>query len=82
MKLSSFDSSAPSVSGLTILASLLPMTARAYAFSAGSLAVSSTAKAGLAWPNGPYGDIDQYTTTGKVQWYGCQSPIAITLADA
>ncbi|EKM59705.1 uncharacterized protein PHACADRAFT_158145 [Phanerochaete carnosa HHB-10118-sp] len=31
-------------------------------------AVSSTAKAGLAWPNGPNDDIEQYTTTGKVQW--------------
>ena len=31
-------------------------------------AVSSTAKAGLAWPNGPDGGIQQYTSTGKVQW--------------
>ncbi|KAI0347295.1 glycoside hydrolase [Trametopsis cervina] len=37
-------------------------------------AVSSTAKAGLAWPNGPYADIDQFTTTGKVQWYYTWSP--------
>ncbi|KAH8103620.1 glycosyl hydrolase catalytic core-domain-containing protein [Cristinia sonorae] len=35
---------------------------------------SSTAKAGLAWPNGPYNDIDQYRSTGKVQWYYTWSP--------
>jgi hypothetical protein len=29
----------------------------------------STAKAGLAWANGPNVDINQYLTTGKVSWY-------------
>ena len=43
-----------------------------------SIALSSTplnprqagldSKAGLAWPNGPWSDIQQYTTTGKVSW--------------
>lgn len=37
-------------------------------------AVSSAAKAGLAWPNGPDGSIQQYTSTGKVQWYYTWSP--------
>lgn len=37
--------------------------------------VGSGSKAGLAWPNGPWVDIRQYTTTGKVSWYGCSSRI-------
>ena len=40
----------------------------AVAYSANTQQISSTSKAGLAWPNGPYDDIDQYTSTGKVQW--------------
>jgi len=36
--------------------------------------VTSTAKAGLPWPNGPSIDINQYRTTGKVQWYYTWSP--------
>lgn len=32
-------------------------------------------KAGLAWPNGPWADMGQYTTTGKVSWYGDSSDI-------
>lgn len=57
---------------LFILTKLLHRAAPAYAFLSappvGTRAVSSTSKAGLAWPNGPYVDINQYTTTGKVQW--------------
>ena len=30
--------------------------------------VDPDSKAGLAWPNGPYNDIEQYATTGKVSW--------------
>ena len=30
--------------------------------------VGPDSKAGLAWPNGPYSDIEQYATTGKVSW--------------
>jgi len=30
--------------------------------------VGPTPKAGLAWPNGPYNNIEQYATTGKVSW--------------
>lgn len=30
--------------------------------------VGPDSKAGLAWPNGPYDDMQQYTTTGKVSW--------------
>ena len=30
--------------------------------------VGPNSKAGLAWPNGPYDNIQQYTTTGKVSW--------------
>lgn len=30
--------------------------------------VTSTSKAGLAWPNGRADDISQYTKTGKVSW--------------
>ena len=30
--------------------------------------VGPDSKAGLAWPNGPWADIRQYTTTGKVSW--------------
>lgn len=32
--------------------------------------VGPNSKAGLAWPNGPWADVQQYTTTGKVSWYG------------
>ena len=35
--------------------------------------VGPKSKAGLAWPNGPYSDIQQYATTGKVSWYVCVS---------
>ncbi|KAL5531485.1 hypothetical protein ACEPAG_4362 [Sanghuangporus baumii] len=31
-------------------------------------------KAGLAWPNGNFNDIRQYTSTGKVSWYYTWSP--------
>lgn len=30
--------------------------------------VGPDSKAGLAWPNGPYSDTEQYATTGKVSW--------------
>ena len=30
--------------------------------------VGPDSKAGLAWPNGRWADIQQYTTTGKVSW--------------
>ncbi|KAI0751421.1 glycosyl hydrolase catalytic core-domain-containing protein [Daedaleopsis nitida] len=36
--------------------------------------VTDTSKAGLPWPNGNYIDINQYLTTGKVQWYYTWSP--------
>jgi hypothetical protein len=35
--------------------------------------VGPDSKAGLAWPNGPWTDIQQYTTTGKVSWCVCVS---------
>jgi hypothetical protein len=35
--------------------------------------VGPKSKAGMAWPNGPYNDIQQYTTTGKVSWCVCVS---------
>ncbi|CAL1701688.1 unnamed protein product [Somion occarium] len=31
--------------------------------------ISTTSKAGLAWPNGPSAELNQYRSTGKVQWY-------------
>ncbi|EJD07367.1 glycoside hydrolase [Fomitiporia mediterranea MF3/22] len=36
--------------------------------------VTSSSKAGLAWPNGNADDITQYTSTGKVSWYYTWSP--------
>jgi len=39
--------------------------------------VGPGSKAGMAWPNGPYNDIEQYTTTGKVSWYYTWSPSSI-----
>ncbi|KAI0058321.1 glycoside hydrolase [Artomyces pyxidatus] len=36
--------------------------------------VTSSSKAGLAWPNGNSVDIDQYRTTGKVSWYYTWGP--------
>jgi len=39
--------------------------------------VGPDSKAGLGWPNGPYDDIRQYTTTGKVSWYYTWSPDSI-----
>jgi len=36
--------------------------------------VTANSKAGLAWPNGPWVDIQQYRTTGKVSWYYSWSP--------
>ena len=30
--------------------------------------VGPNSKAGLAWPNGPWADMQQYGTTGKVSW--------------
>ncbi|KIJ68082.1 glycoside hydrolase family 128 protein [Hydnomerulius pinastri MD-312] len=32
-------------------------------------AVTNTSKAGLAWPNGNYVNVDQFLSTGKVSWY-------------
>ncbi|KAH9943114.1 glycosyl hydrolase catalytic core-domain-containing protein [Epithele typhae] len=37
-------------------------------------AVTNTSKAGLPWPNGNADDINQYLSTGKVQWYYTWSP--------
>ncbi|KAI0824605.1 glycosyl hydrolase catalytic core-domain-containing protein [Trametes gibbosa] len=37
-------------------------------------AVTNSSKAGLAWPNANYDDINQYLSTGKVQWYYNWSP--------
>lgn len=34
-----------------------------------ALAVSNSSKAGLAWPNGNWDNIEQYITTGRVSWY-------------
>ncbi|OCH93544.1 hypothetical protein OBBRIDRAFT_724588 [Obba rivulosa] len=42
-----------------------------------SRAVSSGAKAGLAWPNGSYIGMQQFETTGKVQWYYTWSPNSV-----
>jgi len=39
--------------------------------------VNSTGKAGLAWANGPYNNMAQYLTTGKVQWYYTWSPSSV-----
>ncbi|KAJ3936785.1 MAG: glycosyl hydrolase catalytic core-domain-containing protein [Lentinula lateritia] len=39
---------------------------------------TNSSKAGLAWPNGNYVDIDQYLTTGKISWYYTWSPDAIS----
>ncbi|KAK7695626.1 hypothetical protein QCA50_000262 [Cerrena zonata] len=39
--------------------------------------VSSSSKAGLAWPNGPWEDLNQYRSTGKVQWYYTWGPSSI-----
>ncbi|EIN11770.1 hypothetical protein PUNSTDRAFT_131925 [Punctularia strigosozonata HHB-11173 SS5] len=36
--------------------------------------VTSSSKAGLAWPNGQSVDITQYQTTGKVSWYYSWGP--------
>lgn len=35
--------------------------------------VGPASKAGLAWPNDRWADIQQYTTTGKVSWCVCIS---------
>ncbi|TBU32061.1 glycosyl hydrolase catalytic core-domain-containing protein [Dichomitus squalens] len=40
-------------------------------------AVTNTSKAGLAWPNGNSIDINQYLSTGKVQWYYTWGPSSI-----
>ncbi|VDB96641.1 unnamed protein product [Peniophora sp. CBMAI 1063] len=34
----------------------------------------ATSKAGLAWPDGPYVDMNQYTSTGRVSWYYTWNP--------
>ena len=34
-----------------------------------TFAASNSSKAGLAWPNGNWDDIEQYTSTGKVSWF-------------
>ncbi|KZV75663.1 glycoside hydrolase family 128 protein [Peniophora sp. CONT] len=34
----------------------------------------ATSKAGLAWPDGPYIDMNQYTSSGKVSWYYTWGP--------
>ncbi|KAH9938450.1 glycosyl hydrolase catalytic core-domain-containing protein [Fomitopsis serialis] len=43
-----------------------------------TLAASNSTKAGLAWPNGNWNIINQYTTTGKVAWYYTWSPSPIS----
>jgi len=37
-------------------------------------AVTPSSKAGLAWANGPYVDMKQFQSTGKVSWYYSWSP--------
>ena len=36
--------------------------------------VGQDSRAGLAWPNGPWADMQQYTATGKVSWCGDSPP--------
>ncbi|KAI0793109.1 glycosyl hydrolase catalytic core-domain-containing protein [Irpex lacteus] len=43
-------------------------------------AVTSTSKAGLAWPNGDYENIQQFESS-KVSWYYTWSPHCIDIAD-
>ncbi|KAI0356575.1 glycoside hydrolase [Trametes cingulata] len=65
---------------LFILLALFPRRAVASAGEAPqtqNAAVTNTSKAGLAWPNSYYDDINQYLTTGKVQWYYTWSPESI-----
>lgn len=55
----------------TLLVFILALTHVTPSHSQASLrprTVSSTTKAGLAWPSGPYENMKQYATTGKVQW--------------
>ncbi|KAH9921276.1 glycosyl hydrolase catalytic core-domain-containing protein [Amylocystis lapponica] len=40
-------------------------------------AVNTITKAGLAWPNGPYVNVNQFESTGKVQWYYTWSPNSV-----
>lgn len=40
-------------------------------------AVTSTFKAGIAWPNGNWVNMKQFESTGKVQWYYTWSPSAV-----
>jgi len=47
-----------------------------------TLAVTNTSKAGLAWPNGDYVDIEQFTKTGKVSWYYTWGPLGVDTTDS
>ena len=40
-----------------------------------SLQKRATSKAGLAWADGQYIDMNQYTSSGKVSWYGFWLPV-------
>jgi len=57
--------------------SFFPRRAIARAGSEHVRAVSGSAKAGLAWPNGPYVGISQFESTGKVQWYYTWGPSSV-----
>ncbi|KZS94534.1 hypothetical protein SISNIDRAFT_453466 [Sistotremastrum niveocremeum HHB9708] len=46
-----------------------------------SLIVTNNSKAGLAWPNGDFVDIQQFTKTGKVSWYYTWGPIGVDTTD-
>ncbi|TCD61263.1 hypothetical protein EIP91_008696 [Steccherinum ochraceum] len=59
------------------IACFLAFLALATARPHGTRQVSSTAKAGLAWPNGDFDNVDQYRSTGKVQWYYTWGPSPI-----
>ncbi|GJE89229.1 glycoside hydrolase family protein [Phanerochaete sordida] len=64
---------------LTLLAP--PASAHPATLAPDARAVSSSAKAGLAWPaNEPSGDIQQFTTTGKVQWFYTFGPAGFASA--
>lgn len=52
------------IAALFILLALFPHRAIGAAIEA----VTNGSKAGLAWPNANNDDINQYLTTGKVQW--------------
>ncbi|KAH9853697.1 glycosyl hydrolase catalytic core-domain-containing protein [Lenzites betulinus] len=62
------------IAALFILLTVFPRRAVGAAIEA----ATNGSKAGLAWPNANNDDINQYLTTGKVQWYYNWSPDPIS----